>query len=141
MSDTDMQDNSGTLFVPKDDDRDEAQMTDEELRAAFENMSNDEAIETIARGLLYEKGYRDLNEETEEEMVRDLVMRIHNAIGAAVVEAMPEDERDGIEGIVESGGAEKLRELVEKTGVKLEDVMAEALEKFGRGYLEKKVEE
>lgn len=141
MGDTDMQDTNGTFFVPKNNGSDEAKMTDDEVRDAFGKMSNEEAIETIARGLLYEKGYRDLDKDTEDEMVRDLVMRINTAIGMAVAEAVPENERGGLEELVKSDDGDKLRELVEKSGAKLENVMAEALEKFGKDYLEEKTEE
>ena len=139
MSDTGVQDNSGDFLIPRDD-VDGVKMTDAELADVMSSMSNDEAIEAVARGLLYERGYRDLDRDTEDEMVRDLVSRINNAVGTAVIEAVPENEQDSLEGLVTDGNTEGLRALVERSGRKLEDVMAEALENFGRKYLEEKTE-
>ncbi len=114
-----------------------ANMSDAELEATLKNMSNEEVLEVVARALLAEKGITDLDEDTEKDMVKDLVERETEFINRAVFEKLSAEQLDELDKIIDEGGdAEaKVQQFIANAGVDVEATTTEALGKFREVYL------
>ena len=88
-------------------------MTDEELKQQIDSMSNDEVLDVIMKSLLIEKGFTNLDEETESKMIADLKERAIDMINFSIIDALPD---------------EKAAEIAEKAEASAEDAADAAAE-------------
>ena len=119
-------------------------MTDEELKAKLESMSNDEVLDIYMQSLLIEKGYTDLDEETENQMIAELKERATDMINFSIIDALPDDKAEEVSAKIENGedAVEAMNAAIAEAGVDAEKITGEALEKFRELYLgEEKTEE
>ncbi len=109
----------------------------EELIDTLSNLSNEEAMVVIAKGLLEEKGFDDLDEDTEGEMIEDLVERMMDFVNRAVLEQLPEAEMAELDQMIAKDEAtdEKIGELIQRAGIDTSEATMQALEKFREIYL------
>ena len=113
------------------------------LAATLQNLSNDEAMAVIAKGLLREKGFADLDEETEGEMIQDLVERMTDFVNRAVLEELPEEKMAELDQMIaeERASDEEVGRLIQESGIDTSVATMEALEKFREIYLNGNTEE
>jgi RNA-splicing ligase RtcB len=119
-------------------------MTDEELRQQLEGLSGDEILEAYVQSLLIEKGFTNLDEETESKMIADLKERAIDMINFSIIDALPDEKAAEIAEKVENGeDAEALMNAaVEEAGIDAQKITGEALDKLRELYLgENKAEE
>lgn len=116
---------------------------DEEIAATLQNLSNEEAMAVIAKGLLQEKGFSDLDEETEGEMIQDLVERMTDFVNRAVLEELPEEKMAELDQMIaeERATDEEVGRLIQESGVDASAATMQALEKFREVYLNGSTEE
>lgn len=116
---------------------------EDELAATLQNLSNDEAMAVIAKGLLREKGFADLDEETEGEMIQDLVERMTDFVNRAVLEELPEEKMAELDQMIaeERASDEEVGRLIQESGIDTSVATMEALEKFREIYLNGNTEE
>lgn len=116
---------------------------EDELVATLQNLSNDEAMAVIAKGLLREKGFTDLDEETEGEMIQDLVERMTDFVNRAVLEELPEEKMAELDQMIaeERASDEEVGRLIQESGIDTSVATMKALEKFREIYLNGNTEE
>lgn len=116
---------------------------EDELAATLQNLSNEEAMVVIAKGLLREKGFTDLDEETEGEMIQDLVERMTDFVNRAVLEELPEEKMAELDQMIaeERASDEEVGRLIQESGIDTSVATMEALEKFREIYLNGNTEE
>lgn len=116
---------------------------EDELAATLQNLSNDEAMAVIAKGLLREKGFTDLDEETEGEMIQDLVERMTDFVNRAVLEELPEEKMAELDQMIaeERASDEEVGRLIQESGIDTSVATMKALEKFREIYLNGNTEE
>lgn len=110
-------------------------ISDEELKTTLEGMSKEEVLALFAKGLLIEKGFTDLDEATEADMVKDLVQRIVFFVNQSIVLALPEEKQKELEDLADDVTEEKIDEIIRSAGVDAEEVTRGAMEKFREIYL------
>lgn len=110
-------------------------ISDEELKATLEGMSKEEVLALFAKGLLIEKGFTDLDEATEADMVKDLVQRIVFFVNQSIVLALPEEKQKELEDLADDVTEEKIDEIIRSAGVDAEEVTRGAMKKFREIYL------
>ncbi len=113
------------------------EMTDEELRNALGKMSNEQILEVIAKSLLIEKGFTDLEPEVEQDMVKELVARETEYVNRALLAALPDDKMLELEKLAddENVSEEQLTKLVASADIDAEAISSKALEEFRDLYL------
>lgn len=113
------------------------EMTDEELRNALGKMSNEQILEVIAKSLLIEKGFTDLEPEVEQDMVKELVARETEYVNRALLAALPDDKMLELEKLAddENVSEEQLTKLVASADIDAEAITSKALEEFRDLYL------
>ncbi|MBR6532189.1 hypothetical protein IKT64_00205 [Candidatus Saccharibacteria bacterium] len=119
-------------------------MTDEELKQQLESMSGDEILDAYVQSLLIEKGFTNLDEETESKMIADLKERAIDMINFSIIDALPDDKAAEISERIDNGeDAETLMNTaVEEAGIDAQKITGEALDKLRELYLgENKAEE
>lgn len=119
-------------------------MTDEELKQQLESMSGDEILDAYVQSLLIEKGFTNLDEETESKMIADLKERAIDMINFSIIDALPDDKAAEISERIDNGeDAEALiNAAVEEAGIDAQKITGEALDKLRELYLgENKAEE
>ena len=119
-------------------------MTDEELKQQLESMSGDEILDAYVQSLLIEKGFTNLDEETESRMIADLKERAIDMINFSIIDALPDDKAAEISERIDNGeDAEALiNAAVEEAGIDAQKITGEALDKLRELYLgENKAEE
>lgn len=116
---------------------------EDELAATLQNLSNDEAMAVIAKGLLREKGFTDLDEETEGEMIQDLVERMTDFVNRAILEELPEEKMAELDQMIaeERASDEEVGRLIQESGIDTSVATMKALEKFREIYLNGNTEE
>lgn len=114
-----------------------SEISDEELKATLEGMLKEEVLAIFAKGLLIEKGFTDLDEATEADMVSDLVQRLVFFVNEAIVEALPAEKQAELDGLIEADAVteESMTEIVRSAGIDVEEKTREAMEKFREIYL------
>ncbi len=112
-------------------------MTDEELKQQIDSMSNDEVLDVIMKSLLIEKGYNDLDEETEQQMIAELKERAIDMVNYSVIDALPVEKAEEVAEKIEQGeDAEAvMNKAVEESGIDAEAITQDALAKFRELYL------
>ncbi len=119
-------------------------MTDEELKQQLESMSGDEILDAYVQSLLIEKGFTNLDEETESKMIADLKERAIDMVNFSIIDALPDDKAAEISERIDNGeDAEALiNAAVEEAGIDAQKITGEALDKLRELYLgENKAEE
>lgn len=119
-------------------------MTDEELKAQLESMSDDEVLDIFMESLLIEKGFADLDDETRTKMIAELKERAIDMINYSIVDALPEDKAEEVSEKIERGedAEEAMNAAVAESGIDANKITEEALAKFRELYLgEEKTEE
>ena len=119
-------------------------MTDEELKAQLESMSDDEVLDIFMESLLIEKGFADLDDETRTKMIAELKERAIDMINYSIVDALPEDKAEEVSEKIERGedAEEAMNAAVAESGIDANKITEEALVKFRELYLgEEKTEE
>lgn len=116
---------------------DASDISDEELKAILEGMSKEEVLAIFAKGLLIEKGFTDLDADTEADMINDLVQRLVFFVNESIVEALPEDKQKELEVLTDSESVtdEKMDEIIRSAGIDIDGVTRGAMEKFREIYL------
>ena len=107
--------------------------TDEEIA----NMSNEEIIENFARGLLIEKNLGEMDENTEKDMINDLIERVNAFIDRAVLESLPKEKLDELDNMIDNDTAtpEAVAQLIQSSGIDANTISVEAMAKFREVYL------
>lgn len=114
-----------------------SEISDEELKATLESMSKEEVLAIFAKGLLIEKGFTDLDEATEADMVEDLVQRLVFFVNETILEALPVDKQAELNKLIEADSLtdESMDEIIRSAGIDAEAKTREAMEKFREKYL------
>lgn len=113
-----------------------SEISDEELKAALEGMSSEEVLAVFAKGLLIEKGFTDLDEATEADMVGDLVQRLVFFVNESIINALPEEKQKELNDLVGANATEDaMNEIINSAGIDVEEETRKAMEKFREIYL------
>ncbi len=112
-------------------------MTDEELKQQIDSMSNDEVLDVIMKSLLIEKGYNDLDEETEQQMIAELKERAIDMVNYSIIDALPVEKAEEVAAKIEQGedAEAAMSKAVEESGIDAEAITQDALAKFRELYL------
>lgn len=116
---------------------DEPEMSDEEVREALEGMSTDEVLAIFANGLLEEKGFTDIDDDTRTAMIEDLVQRENFMVNQALFNALPEEQKAKIDEIAgkENPDVAEVEAVIAESGIDADAIASNALEDFRKLYL------
>ncbi len=116
---------------------DEPEMSDEEVREALEEMSTDEVLAIFANGLLEEKGFTDIDDDTRAAMIEDLVQRENFMVNQALFNALPEKQKAKIDEIAgkENPDVAEVEAVIAESGIDADAIASNALEDFRKLYL------
>ncbi len=120
---------------PESDSKDG--QSDSSIDEQLANMSNEEVVASFAEGLLIEKNFGEMDEETKKDMVNDIIERVNNFINRAVLESLPKEKLDELDAMIENDTAspEAVAQLIQDSGVDAGAVSVEAMAKFREIYL------
>lgn len=97
-------------------------------------MTND-TLNGFVEQLLFERGADALPEEVQAQMKQDLMKRAEDRINAGVLAALPPEELEAFEKIVESGSSEEIEAFTRTRVPNLEEVIGKELADFKALYL------
>ena len=84
--------------------------------------------------LIEEKGFGPLETDVREQIRRDLASRLEDYINAAILQALPPEQLEGLEKLLDKNPG-KVREFCVEHIENLDEVMAEAFVNFRSVYL------
>ena len=104
----------------------------------LDNMDENQVMDYFVDQLLAAKGIaKDYDEEVRKELHRDLKERLVGHINEALIEQLPDDKLEALGQEIDNKSAttEKVREIVQSSGINVEDITAKAMTTFGQIYL------
>lgn len=93
------------------------------------------SLESFVDRLIEEKGIALEDPEVFAQLKNDLLKRVEDAINVAVVTKLPEEVLPEMERTLKTGNLEKVRQLAAKHIDNLDEVVAEAMLRFRRVYV------
>jgi hypothetical protein len=92
-------------------------------------------LETYVDRLLEEKDLEVSSPEVQEQLKKDLLVRVEDAINTAIITNLPERVLPEMENTLKTGNVETVQKLAAKHIKNLDQVVAEALLRFRRTYI------
>lgn len=110
---------------------------DAEIEAFLADKSEDEMLDLFVEKLVIDKGFSDLDQETKSRFASELKESLIARINEAIVSALPDEKLAELDEMFESGDvtAEKVNELVERSGVDMSDPIQKTMLEFREAYL------
>ncbi len=103
-------------------------------RIYCKHMTND-TLNGFVDQILFERGADALPEEVQAQMKQDLTKRAEDRINAGVLAALPPEQLEAFEKIVESGSGEEIDAFTRTHVPNLEEVIGKELADFKALYL------
>lgn len=94
-----------------------------------------EALDGFIEQILFERGSSSLSEEIQAQMKQDLAKRAEDRINAGVLAALPPEQLEAFEKIVESGSGEEIEAFTRTHVPNLEEVIGKELADLKALYL------
>lgn len=122
----------------------DTEMSDADMQAALENMSNDELLDLFAEQMMVDKGLRDeVDEDVFAVLKDDLKDRLAMQINRAILVQLPDDKLEQLDRDLNSDAAsvESFEKMVTEAGVDIAKTTQDVMEAFRNTYLGLPVEE
>jgi hypothetical protein len=115
----------------------DAVLSEQELDAAIQGMSNEEIYCVFAANLLAEKGYADLDNPEGKKMIAELVPRIEAYVTQELYFSLPDKQLKELEGLMnlEVASGDETQKLYKDAGLDMDTIVSNALEKFRDMFL------
>lgn len=125
--------------APADNANNNDNLTDEEL----DNLTDEQALDLFIDQLILDKGMGEMSDDLKNEIHADLKERLIFQINRAIIAELPDNELDELNAELDNGTAtaEKINDLVEKTGIDSESIIEDTMLNFRRVYLGDDAEE
>ena len=130
--------------TPVEPANNDTEMSDADMQAALENMSNDELLDLFAEQMMVDKGLRDeVDEDVFAVLKDDLKDRLAMQINRAILVQLPDDKLEQLDRDLNSDAAsvESFEKMVTEAGVDIAKTTQDVMEAFRNTYLGLPVEE
>ena len=132
------------VATPVEPASNDTEMSDADMQAALENMSNDELLDLFAEQMMVDKGLRDeVDEDVFAVLKDDLKDRLAMQINRAILVQLPDDKLEQLDRDLNSDAAsvEGFEKMVTEAGVDIAKTTQDVMEAFRNTYLGLPVEE
>ena len=125
--------NEGATQPPVEPANHDTEMSDADMQAALENMSNDELLDLFAEQMMVDKGLRDeVDEDVFAVLKDDLKDRLAMQINRAILVQLPDDKLEQLDRDLNSDAAsvEGFEKMVTEAGVDIAKTTQDVMEAF-----------
>lgn len=136
--------NEGATQSPVEPANHDTEMSDADMQAALEQMSNDELLDLFAEQMMVDKGLRnEVDDDVFEVLKDDLKDRLAMQINRAILVQLPDDKLEQLDRDLnnDTASVEGFEKMVTEAGVDIAKTTQDVMMAFRNTYLGLPVEE
>ena len=136
--------NEGATQPPVESANHDTEMSDADVQAALEQMSNDELLDLFAEQMMVDKGLRnEVDDDVFEVLKDDLKDRLAMQINRAILVQLPDDKLEQLDRDLnnDTASVEGFEKMVTEAGVDIAKTTQDVMMAFRNTYLGLPVEE
>ena len=136
--------NEGATQPPVEPANHDTEMSDADMQAALEQMSNDELLDLFAEQMMVDKGLRnEVDDDVFEVLKDDLKDRLAMQINRAILVQLPDDKLEQLDRDLnnDTASVEGFEKMVTEAGVDIAKTTQDVMMAFRNTYLGLPVEE
>ena len=136
--------NEGATRPPVEPANHDTEMSDADMQAALEQMSNDELLDLFAEQMMVDKGLRnEVDDDVFEVLKDDLKDRLAMQINRAILVQLPDDKLEQLDRDLnnDTASVEGFEKMVTEAGVDIAKTTQDVMMAFRNTYLGLPVEE
>ena len=136
--------NEGATQPPVEPANHDTEMSDADVQAALEQMSNDELLDLFAEQMMVDKGLRnEVDDDVFEVLKDDLKDRLAMQINRAILVQLPDDKLEQLDRDLnnDTASVEGFEKMVTEAGVDIAKTTQDVMMAFRNTYLGLPVEE